>query len=144
MGPTPAATAGSLVTVDDLILSAATTDARPTAIFMTLSTADNALSRTLVAVTTNMCGRTELHDHIREGDVMRMRQVPEITIAPGKQVVMRPMGLHIMCFDPSLPQNPGDKLTVTLAFADGATQDATGQILSFQDALRHPYGQLTH
>jgi periplasmic copper chaperone A len=124
----------SAVRVTQPVLVAASTAQRPTALFMTI---DNTSSQdlSLVAVTTPACGRTELHDHLHEDGVMRMRQVDRVTVPAQGQVVLKPMGLHVMCFDPVLPQTVGEAVDLTLAF-DGAPDVAVvGQMVSFKQVM---------
>lgn len=40
--------------------------------------------------------KAELHTHIQEGDIMRMRVVPAIDIPAGGTVAMEPGGFHVM------------------------------------------------
>jgi copper(I)-binding protein len=121
--------------VERVVLSAATTDTRPTALFFDVVN-DGAVDDALVAVETPLCGRTELHDHIRDGDVMKMRAVSGIPVPAGVTVRLKPMGLHVMCFTPRLPQQPGVSFPLTLVFDRAGRGEATGQIVTFDQALR--------
>ena len=58
----------------------------------------------------------ELHTHIREGDVMRMRPVADIPIPPGQTVHLRPGGLHIMLIGLTEPLRQGGTMPLTLRF----------------------------
>ena len=58
----------------------------------------------------------ELHNHIREGDVMRMREVPAIEIPAGGSVTLRPGGLHLMLIGLTGPLRQGETVPVTLTF----------------------------
>lgn len=81
-----------------------------------VSTVDDAL----VGVTTPVAEAVELHNHIKDGDVMRMVQVTEIPLPAGQAVALKPGGLHMMLFgvDPTLAE--GDQVTLTLTLASGA------------------------
>jgi copper(I)-binding protein len=51
----------------------------------------------LISVKSPAARRVELHTHIMDGDIVRMRRVEGgIAIAPGKSVIMKPGGNHIM------------------------------------------------
>jgi copper(I)-binding protein len=50
----------------------------------------------LVSANTTICDRVELHTHIQEGDIFRMRPVKEISLNPGTVTELKPGGLHIM------------------------------------------------
>jgi copper(I)-binding protein len=61
----------------------------------------------------------ELHTHIREGDVMRMRPVPAIDLPPGQTVTLQPGGLHIMLIQLTGPLRQGERVPVTLVLERG-------------------------
>ena len=58
----------------------------------------------------------ELHTHIREGDVMRMRPVPTIDLPPGQEVRLVPGGLHLMLIGLTAALEQGASVPVTLVF----------------------------
>jgi copper(I)-binding protein len=58
----------------------------------------------------------ELHTHIREGDVMRMRPVQDIPVPAGATVELRPGGLHIMLVGLAAPLRQGERVPLTLRF----------------------------
>ena len=61
--------------------------------------------------------RFELHEMAQEGDVMRMRQLPQgIEIKPGQTVELRPGGLHVMFLDLREPLQAGQTVRGTLQF----------------------------
>jgi copper(I)-binding protein len=72
--------------------------ARNTAAYMTLMNRGSEPDR-LLSVSTVVAGKAELHATVREGDVMRMREVQSIELKPGAAVSLAPGGLHIMLLD---------------------------------------------
>ena len=70
----------------------------------------------LLSASSPAAGRLELHTHIREGDVMRMREVPSIEIPPGRTVTFQPGGLHLMMIGLKQPLRQGETVPVTLRF----------------------------
>jgi copper(I)-binding protein len=70
----------------------------------------------LLAVKSDAAGRVELHNHVHEGDVMRMRRVDAIDLPAGKPVVLAPGGYHVMLMDLKQPLKAGDTLALTLVF----------------------------
>jgi copper(I)-binding protein len=58
----------------------------------------------------------DLHTHVRDGDVMRMREVPAIDIPAGQTVTLRPGGLHLMFMGLTRPLVEGESFPVTLTF----------------------------
>lgn len=70
----------------------------------------------LVAASSEMAGRVELHTMKMEGDVMRMRQVDAIEVPAGKNVDLAPGGLHLMFMDLKAPLKTGTSFPMTLRF----------------------------
>lgn len=83
--------------------------------FMTIRNTGSAPDR-LVAARTPLAGVVELHTHIREGDVMRMRPVPAIDLPAGQEVRLQPGGLHLMLIGLTAALDPGGRVPVTLVF----------------------------
>lgn len=61
----------------------------------------------------------ELHTHVNEAGVMKMRQVPSIEIKARGQALLKPGSLHIMLIELRQPLREGDSVPLTLTFDDG-------------------------
>ena len=83
--------------------------------FMTIRNTGTAPDR-LVAARSPAAGVMELHTHIRDGDVMRMRAVPAIELPAGQEVRLAPGGLHLMLIGLTQSLEPGGRVPVTLVF----------------------------
>ena len=72
----------------------------------------------LLRVSTPAAARTELHTMaVDAGDVMRMREITEIALAPGALIKMRPgQGMHIMLIGLKQPLKEGDSFPMTMEF----------------------------
>lgn len=70
----------------------------------------------LVAARSDAADRVELHDHIHEGGVMKMRRVEAIEVPAGETVKLEPGGLHMMLLDLKHPLKAGENLDLTLVF----------------------------
>ena len=70
----------------------------------------------LISAETNVCGRVELHTHLQEGPIYRMRKIPYIAINPGSTVSLKPGGLHIMLMHLDKELEEGKTLSLTLTF----------------------------
>jgi copper(I)-binding protein len=68
------------------------------------------------------CKITELHEHINDAGVMRMRPVQSIAIKAKSETVLQPGGLHVMLIDLNAPMKEGDKIAITLSFDDGSSK----------------------
>lgn len=71
----------------------------------------------LLAAHTSVAGRSELHDIIRDGTVLRMRQLVDgLTIRPGDAVDLAPGGRHVMLVDLREPLVEGQRFAMRLTF----------------------------
>lgn len=75
----------------------------------------------LVGASSPVAQAVELHSHTMEGDVMRMRAVPAVEVAPGEPVVFGPGGLHVMLIGLTRPLAEGERFPLTLRFEHGGT-----------------------
>jgi hypothetical protein len=76
----------------------------------------------VVKASTPAAKTAELHEHINDGGVMKMRPVAAIDIKAKGEAVLMPGGLHIMLIDLNAPMKEGDKIPVTLGFDDGSSK----------------------
>jgi copper(I)-binding protein len=85
------------------------------AAYMTLRNTGRDADRLLVA-STPVARTVELHTHVRDGEVMRMRPVADIPIPAGQTVRLRPGGLHVMLIGLKEPLRQGTTVPLTLRF----------------------------
>ncbi|MCB4358621.1 copper chaperone PCu(A)C [Quatrionicoccus australiensis] len=72
---------------------------------------------------------TELHTHLNEGGVMKMRPVAAIEIKAKGEALLQPGGLHIMLIDLKAPLKEGDIVPITLGFDDGSSKKVDAKVL---------------
>jgi copper(I)-binding protein len=84
-----------------------------TGAFMSLTSAEGAR---LVGASSPVAGVVEIHEMAMEGNVMRMRPVPGIDLPPGRSVVLKPGGYHVMLLDLKRPLKVGERVPVELRF----------------------------
>lgn len=83
--------------------------------YMTLRNSGATADR-LVGASSPAAGRVELHVHIQEGDVMKMRQVPAYDVPASGTFELKPGGAHLMFFNIVRPFKEGDRIPVKLKF----------------------------
>ncbi len=88
--------------------------ARNSAAFMTIHNSGEA--DRLIAAAGDVAARVELHTHMMEGDVMKMRQVEAIDVPAGGMAALQPGGFHVMLIGLHEPLNEGDRFPLTLTF----------------------------
>lgn len=89
--------------------------------FVTLKNTD-AKDNVLVgaSVSKKIAAYTELHTHINENGVMKMREVKDgIPLPAGETVALKPGSYHIMFFGLKKGLTAGKKISITLKFKDG-------------------------
>ena len=70
----------------------------------------------LIAVKSPAAGVVEIHDHVNEAGVMKMRRLEALPIKGTQAVVLKPGGLHMMLMDLKAPLKEGDVVAFTLVF----------------------------
>lgn len=98
--------------------------AKAGAAYMTLVNHGHAADR-LVGAKSDLAARTEIHTHLMENGVMKMRQVEGIEVAPGTPTVLQPGGLHIMFMGLKAPFKEGQALPLTLVFENAGEVPVT-------------------
>jgi copper(I)-binding protein len=82
----------------------------------------------LVSAKSDVAGRVEVHTHIMDGDVMRMRRVESLEVAKGASRILKPMGDHLMLMDLKGPLKEGDLVKLTLTFEKAGDIDVEATV----------------
>ena len=97
------------------------------AAFMTLTnTSDNA--QRLVSVSAPWASSIEIHTHLHEDGVMKMRQVESLEVPAGESVTLEPGGLHLMLFGLKTPLK--SELPMTFCFDNSECVAHTARLFS--------------
>ncbi|EEY99817.1 copper metallochaperone bacterial analog of Cox17 protein [Vibrio sp. RC586] len=86
------------------------------------------LDRYIVSASTDVAGKVELHDVIKEGDVMKMRQVEELVVPAKGTLVLQPGSFHIMLLELKKPLQEGESIEVEFTFKNGEKQTVTAPV----------------
>ena len=92
------------------------------AVYLTL-TNHGAHSDKLLRASTDVAERVEVHSHILEDGMMKMRRVESVILPPHEDVLFAPGGQHIMLMGLKQPLAAGDRFPLLLEF------DQTDQVL---------------
>lgn len=76
----------------------------------------------IVSLSSDAFGSIEIHQTIAQDGMMRMEQVPALTIEPDSTVQLEPGGLHLMMLNPVEPTRIGDTIEILILFDDGTEQ----------------------
>lgn len=75
----------------------------------------------LIAASSPAAGRVEVHTHIKDGDVMKMRRLDKLPVTAGQSHVLKPSGDHLMLLDLKAPLKDGDLVKLSLTFEKAGT-----------------------
>lgn len=89
--------------------------AKAGAAYMVLTNEGSETDR-LISASSDVAESVELHTHLMDDGVMRMRQVEAIEIDPGAPSVLEPGGLHVMLIGLKQPLAAGESFPMTLTF----------------------------
>lgn len=87
-----------------------------------------ASDRQLMRAESPVAKTVELHTHINEGGMMKMRAVPAIAIKAGDQTELKPGSFHIMLIGLTQSLKAGDTIPITLIFDDHSQQQINAPI----------------
>lgn len=110
------------------------------AAYLTLSNQSN---KAIELIKAEVAGvkRVEIHEHQHHEGMMRMRKLDKLTIPALEQVTFQPGGLHLMLFEQVDEFKLGEKIKVTLTFANGEQKNTEATVVkqfnSEQDAHHH-------
>ena len=94
--------------------------ARAGAAYMTLENTEEAPDK-LLSASSPVAAKVEVHTHIKDGAIMRMREVASIEVGPRSMVRLQPGGLHLMLIDLKAPLEKGARFPLTLVFEKAGT-----------------------
>ena len=116
------------VSVQDPYVRLAPPNAPATAAFMVIK--NNGDKDVKVVKADNPVSKaTELHTHLNEGGVMKMRPVAAIEIKAKGEAVLKPGGLHVMLIDLKAAMQEGDSVPITLTFDDGSSKQVDARVV---------------
>lgn len=115
-----------LVDVKSAWVRTAVPGQKATGAFMTLTAKDGAR---LMGGSSPVAGVVEVHEMKMDGDIMRMREVPQLQLPAGKTVALKPGGLHVMLMDLKQPFAKDAQVPFTLHFKDAKGVDSQLSLL---------------
>ena len=70
----------------------------------------------LIGVASPVAAKVETHIHVKDGEILRMREVKSFDIPAKGSLELKPGGAHLMLVDIKAALKEGDKVPVTLKF----------------------------
>lgn len=95
------------------------------------------LVRTIVNASSPVCKIVELHSHVHEYGMMKMRRLDSLDLAANGKTILQPGGLHIMLIGLQEKLKLDQKIPLTLEFADGSSKTITAPVrkIMMQDMM---------
>lgn len=134
LGSVAAQAAGRLV-VDGAWIRTAPPTAAMRAGYATLRNAGDAPIE-IRRIRSDAFGDVGLHATVIEDGVARMREIGNLRLAPGEQVVLEPGGKHLMLMQPQRELAAGDSATLIFDLDDGATTATAEFVVRDADAAK--------
>ena len=106
------------------------------AVFMTLVN-NSKENRALVAAETPSAGVVELHTHVHEDGMMKMRKIDKIDIPAGQTVTLKPGGLHVMLIGLKEKLEPGKEVHMNLIFDKGGKEHIMAPVRAIAPPMAH-------
>lgn len=91
-------------------------NAKAAAVFMHIDVPENHTSDEIISASSDVTERVELHTHLHEDGVMRMRSVETFKFAGEDHFNLEPSGDHIMLIGLKSPLKGGESFPLTLNF----------------------------
>ena len=83
----------------------------------------------LLSASSPVAAKVEIHTMTMEGEVMKMRALPQVELKAGQKLEMKPGGgVHLMLMGLKKPLAVGDKFPLTLAFRKAGKVEATVEV----------------
>lgn len=95
----------------------------------------------LVAVSTPLAGKADLHEHVQNGEVMKMQHVDKVLVPAHDEVAFDPSGYHVMLMQLQRQPKAGERFPMTLTFEKAGKVEV--QVVVYKDApadKQHDHG----
>ena len=109
------------------------------AAYMTLMISGDAGDK-LLGASSPAAETAELHTHLMENGIARMRPVEAIEVAPGEPTVLEPGGLHLMLMGLKGQLEEGDAMPITLTFEKAGEVTLDVPVRGIKGGMKHGEG----
>ncbi len=122
--PVFAAGVADSITVELAVARAVAPGAPVSGAYMQITNGDDA-PHALVAAHADVAENVELHNHVMEDGMMKMRRMDSVPLPAGETVTFEPGGLHVMLIGLTGPLEAGSRFDIELQFEDDSRQSVT-------------------
>ncbi|MBO1520097.1 copper chaperone PCu(A)C [Oceanisphaera pacifica] len=86
----------------------------------------------------------EIHTHVKEGDMMKMRKLDELAIPAHKEVILAPGGHHLMLMNLKEVPTEGERFPVTLHFKEAGSVEVEVAVETPSASRQHNAAEHSH
>ena len=127
------------IDVDDVWARETVTGMSMGGVFMEIEN-DGSQEDILIGGSSPVSHKIEVHTHVNDNGVMRMREVKGGLVLPkDKKVELKPGGYHIMLMGLRKPLNAGDTFPLTLKFKHAPAKTVTVKVKSNANSSKHSH-----
>ncbi len=90
----------------------------------------------LIKANSDVAKHVELHEHVHDNGMMKMRQVPKIIIPAKGETVLKPGGYHIMLIGLNRKIKAGDIVDLTLEFDNGDKKPIKAEVKKIMQGMK--------
>lgn len=127
---------GADVSISDLYARAVPLGQPNSVVFMSIGNQSDE-QQALVGAESTTSQIVELHTHLEEDGMMRMRRIEKLEVPAGEMVTLKPGGLHVMLIGLKRPLEPGDTVDLTLIFEDGSRIPVHAPVRRMEVPIQH-------
>lgn len=96
---------------------------------------DSAKNIALIKASSDVAKNVELHEHVHEGGMMKMRQVKQIDVAANSATSLKPGGYHIMLIGLTRKIKAGDRVNINLEFDNGDKKTIKAEVKKIMQGM---------
>ena len=90
----------------------------------------------LIQASSSVAAVVELHEHINDNGIMRMRKVEGgLALEANQSIIMKPGGYHIMLISLHKPLKAGDTMDLSLKFGSGKLIELSIPVVSIKKCI---------
>ena len=94
---------------------------------------------TVVAVSSDVAARVELHVSSQQEGVWRMRQLETLTVTAGESMALEPGGRHLMMFQLQRSPHEGERVEFLFTLSDGQQVAGTAEVRGLAGGSGHEH-----
>ncbi|WP_157369024.1 copper chaperone PCu(A)C [Algicola sagamiensis] len=94
---------------------------------------------TIKSVSSNVADKTEIHTHVMEGDMMKMRKLDQLAVPAKSKVTFEPGGHHIMFLGLTKDISKQQSIEVIFTLQDGRQLVSQAKVVSLMPKKEHSH-----